>query len=136
MVATCGGYSTSGYTASCLVLDPINQRWDESRMGDLTMERYNGATATLDHIGVFIVAGIRPNNVRTSEFLAAGTMRWQKGSALPVDMDRPCTVPITPTSFLSIHGTDIREFDAAIAGPTSREEHNLQSPVYSHTSGF
>merc|ERR1719209_1946013 len=36
-------------------------------------------------------------------------------------MGFPCAVEITPTSFLSIFGTDIREFDAAIAGPTSSE---------------
>ena len=30
-------------------------------------------------------------------------------------------VEITPTSFLVVHGTHIREFDAAIAGPTSIE---------------
>merc|ERR1712037_183637 len=35
--------------------------------------------------------------------------------------NRPCAVEITPTSFLVVHGTDIREFDAAIAGPTSIE---------------
>merc|ERR1712037_875209 len=35
--------------------------------------------------------------------------------------NRPCAVEITPTSFLSIYGTDIREFDVAIAGPTSIE---------------
>jgi hypothetical protein len=118
LVATCGGYD---FTASCLVLDPINQRWDESRMGSLTMGRYFGAAATLDHIGVFIVGGEETNNERTSEFLAAGQMHWQEGPALPVDMSYPCSVPITPTSFLSIHGTYIREFDAAIAGPTSSE---------------
>jgi len=36
-------------------------------------------------------------------------------------MSYPCAVEITPTSFLSIYGTHIREFDAAIAGPTSIE---------------
>jgi uncharacterized coiled-coil protein SlyX len=132
--ATCGG--GGGRTASCLVLDPINQRWDESRMGSLTMERVYGAAATLDNIGVFIVGGQLSNSARTSEFLAAGTMQWQEGPALPVDMYRGCAgtdcagtgcaVPVTPTSFLSIHlieyeGTYIREFDAAIAGPTSSE---------------
>ena len=48
-------------------------------------------------------------------------MQWQEGSALPVDMHYSCAVTISPTSFLSIAGTDIREFDAAIAGPTSIE---------------
>ena len=32
-----------------------------------------------------------------------------------------CAVPITPTSFITIHGDKINEFDAAIAGPTSNE---------------
>jgi hypothetical protein len=98
-------------------------------MGSLTMKKGYSAAATLDYIGVFIVGGDQgdqdrpasPNNWRTSEFLAAGTMQWQEGPALPVDMTYPCAVRITPTSFLSIAGTDIREFDAAIAGPTSSE---------------
>merc|ERR1719264_2035108 len=94
------------------------------------MARYFGVAATLDHIGVFIVGGGRSNNTRTSEFLAAGTMQWQEGPALPVAMFYPCAVTISPTSFLSIFGTHhtihqgepyIREFDAAIAGPTSIE---------------
>jgi hypothetical protein len=121
LVATCGGSTVYDYTASCLVLDPINQRWDESRMGSLTMERSGSAAVTLDHIGVFIFGGLLTNNGRTSEFLAAGQMQWQEGTALPVIMHTPCSVPITPTTFLSIYGTDIREFDAAIAGPTSSE---------------
>ena len=107
IVATCGGQTEEGYTASCLVLDQINQRWDDSRMGSLTMPRYQSAVATLDYIGVFIVGGDTTNNKRTSEFLAAGTMQWQEGPALPVDMIRPCAVVITATSFLAIYGRDI-----------------------------
>ena len=67
------------------MLDPINQHWDESRMGSLTMERGYSAVATIDQIGVFIVGGAFTNNARTSEFLAAGTMQWQEGPVLPVD---------------------------------------------------
>ena len=108
LVATCGGITGEGWTeegwTSCLVLDPINQRWDERRMGSLTMKRGYAAAATLDHIGVFIVGG-RPNNAPgTSEFLAAGQIQWREGPLLPVDMRYPCAVSITPTSFLSIHG--------------------------------
>jgi len=126
LVATCGGHTdigpmSPGDTASCLVLDPINQFWDESRMGNLAGARVNGAAATLNNIGVFIVGGYLPNNRGSSEFLATGTMQWQEGPALPVDMYSPCAVSITPTSFLAIDSTDIREFDAAIAGPTSSE---------------
>ena len=85
------------------------------------MVRHNSAAATLNDIGVFIIGGREINNPRTSEFLAAGQMQWQEGPDLPVDMIYPCAVAITPTSFLAIYGTDIREFDAAIAGPTSSE---------------
>jgi len=121
LVATCGGRTENRpyLTDSCLVLDPINQRWDESRMGSLTMKRMYGAAVTLDHIGVFILGGQASNNGRTSEFLAAGQMQWQRGPPLPVDMRYPCSVEITPNSFLVIHGTDIREFNAAIDGATS-----------------
>ena len=85
------------------------------------MVRYNSAAATLNDIGVFIVGGRETNNRGTSEFLAAGQMQWQEGPALPVEMAFPCAVAITPTSFLAIDRTDIREFDTAIAGPTSSE---------------
>ena len=113
LVAICGGHTYSGFDSSCLVLDQRNQRWDGSRMGSLTMKRHYGAAARLNHIGVFIVGGGLTNNSRTSEFLAAGTMQWQEGPALPVDMDEPCAVTITDTSFLVIQGTDIHEFEAA-----------------------
>ena len=36
-------------------------------------------------------------------------------------MSRPCAVAISGTSFLAIHGRDIREFDTSIAGPTSSQ---------------
>jgi len=120
VIATCGGRVGGDDTASCLVLDESNQRWDESRMGDLTIPRNQAAVATLNFVGVFIIGGTGDNNERTSEFLAAGQMQWQAGPALPVDMKYgPCSVTITPTTFLAIYGTNIHEFDAAIAGPTS-----------------
>ena len=100
LVATCGGFTGGSYTASCLVFDQINQRWDETRMGSLTMRRYPSAVATLNSIGVFIIGGAISSNARTSEFLAADTMQWQEGPALPVDMAYPCAVTITATSFL------------------------------------
>ena len=120
-VATCGGFTDDSYTGSCLVLDPTNKRWDKSKMGSLTTPRVYGASATLNHIGVFIVGGFSINNRRSSEFLAEGQMQWQEGPVLPVNMSHPCTVKISPSSFLVIQGRNIREFDAAIAGPTSVE---------------
>ena len=83
------------------------------------MARYRSAAVRLNYIGVFIIGGGHTNNKRTSDFLPAGSLQWQAGPVPPVLMTNPCAVPITPTSFLTIHGTDIREFDAAIDGPTS-----------------
>jgi len=88
-------------------------------MGNLTMPRRNAAVATLNFVGVFIIGGYGDNKKRTSDFLAAGQMQWQEGPALPVNMTSPSVVTITPTTFLSIYGYNIREFDTAIAGPTS-----------------
>ena len=119
LIATCGGYA-GGHTASCLVLDQINRRWDASRMGSLTKTRYHSAVARLNYIGVFIIGGFS-GGATTSEFLATGTMQWQEGPTLPLSMTAPCAVPITATRFLAIHGTHIREFDVVIAGPTSSE---------------
>ena len=117
-IATCGGYDGS-YLSSCLVLDLVNQRWNESMMGSLTMARHKSAAVTLNYIGVFIIGGGTTNNKRTSDFLPTGSMQWQTGPVPPVDMTHPCAVPITPTSFLAIYGRNIMEFDAAIDGPTS-----------------
>ena len=83
------------------------------------MARHKSAAVTLNYIGVFIIGGGTTNNKRTSDFLPMGSMQWQTGPVPPVDMTQPCTVPITPTSFLAIYGPNIREFDAAIDGPTS-----------------
>ena len=46
-------------------------------------------------------------------------MQWKEGPAPPVSMYQPCAVTISPTCFLAISVTHIREFDADIAGPTS-----------------
>ena len=132
LVAACGGVllpSRPGkdFTDSCLVLDQINQRWDETTMGSLTeSERAFGAPVQLNGIGVFIVGGgTGGKSTSTSEFLAEGTMQWQEGPALPVDMVDVtvdgCAVGLTDTSFLVIDGTHIWEFDAATAGPTGGE---------------
>ena len=126
LLATCGGYIRGrGVTAACLVLDHVNQRWDENRMGNLTMPRNTGVAVTLDHVGVFILGG--EDGPGRNDFLASGTMQWQEGPSIPVPVNMTdefyytCATPITSTSFLVIHGTDIREFDAAIAGPRSNE---------------
>ena len=67
----CGGYDGAEH-ASCLVLDPVNQCWDEDRMGDMTVsERYLSAVATtLNHVGVFFVRGSGTST--SSDLLAAG----------------------------------------------------------------
>ena len=119
VVATCGG-RIGPDSDSCLVFDPIIQQWDQSDMGRLTMpRRYSGATR-VNYVGVFIVGGLHTNNADTSDFLPAGSKQWQRGPNLPMNMDRPCTISVTATSFLVIYGNSILEFDTAIAGPTSQ----------------
>ena len=118
-IAVCGGRDGHFATASCLVLDKSNQLW--RRSGNLTMPRKDAAVASLNSVGVFIIGGGAANNQRTSDFLAAGQMQWQEGPALPMDMTNLCAVTITPTSYLTIYDNHIREFDAAIAGPTTIE---------------
>ena len=88
----------------------------------------NAASVTLSNVGVFIIGGIQCRGscppyaiYNTSEFLPPGTMQWQEGPSLPVQMEHPLAVQITNTSFLVIHRTSIFEFDAAIAGPTSNK---------------
>ena len=115
LVATCGGVITTsgGTTNSCLVLDAVNQRWDDSRMGNLRKDRWYGAVAELPGLGVYFMG------YKDSDFLAAGTLQWQQGPDLPMGMSCSCAVPITPTSFITIKEDKIHEFDAALAGPTS-----------------
>ena len=119
LIASCGG-ETGDYTASCLVLDLENQRWDDSRMGNLTMPRYRGAVVELKQ-GVLFLGGEGSATQTTSDFLATGSLQWQQGPRLPQAMYSFCAVPVSPTKFLTINGDKIHEFDAALAGPTSVE---------------
>merc|ERR1712062_328572 len=121
LIATCGG-DTGDYTltASCLVVDLENQRWDESRMGSLTMPRYNGAVVELKQ-GVLFLGGEGSPAETTSDFLATGSLQWQQGPRLPQAMAGFCAVPVTESRFITIRENKIHEFDAAIAGPTSEE---------------
>ena len=130
-IAICGGVEQGVWTsASCLVLDQANQVWNDTIMGSLTMAREDSAAVTLNHVGVFIIGGASKvtsgrgkiaENQRTSEFLETGSMQWQAGPSLPVDMAKPCAVAISATSFLVIHHKIIREFDVVTAGPISSQ---------------
>lgn len=93
----------------------------KSKMGSLTMNRYEGAVAVLKHIGVFFLGGHHGDAKTTSDFLATGSLQWTQGPTLPESMSFFCAVPISPTTFITIHKDKIHEFDAAIAGPTSDE---------------
>ena len=83
----------------------------------MTEARGYGAVAELKHIGVYFIGG----GTKTIDFLATGSLSWKEGPTLPQRMSAFCAVTITPTSFLTIYKSDIYEFDAAIAGPTSEE---------------
>ena len=124
LVATCGGIeegkSKTEPTASCFVLDLINQRWDEGKMGNMTTARSDIAAVTMDNIGTFILGGRDRDTARSSEFLPAGTMTWQRGPPLPMEMNSPCLVAISVTSFLAIYREAIHEFDASHADPTGQ----------------
>merc|ERR1712183_404772 len=120
LIASCGGW-TGDYTASCLVLDLDNQRWDESRMGNLTTPRQYGAVVELKQ-GVLFLGGYgSATSKTTSDFLATGSLQWQQGPRLPQAMTSFCAVPVTESRFITINGDKIHEFDAAIAGPATSE---------------
>merc|ERR1712061_64727 len=119
LIASCGGETGGDATTSCLVLDLENQRWDESRMGNLIMPRHYGAVVELKQ-GVLFLGGWHTAS-KTSDFLATGSLQWQQGPRLPQDMWSFCAVPVTESSFITIVDDKIHEFDAAIAGPTSEE---------------
>merc|ERR1719219_270532 len=121
LIASCGGKTTGDFAASCLVLDLDNQRWDESRMGNLTTPRTRGAVVELKQGVLFLGGEGSATSETTSDFLATGSLQWQQGPRLPQAMADFCAVPVSPTKFLTINGDKIHEFDAAIAGPTSEE---------------
>merc|ERR1712061_584842 len=77
LIASCGGETGGDATTSCLVLDLENQRWDESRMGNLIMPRYYGAVVELKQ-GVLFLGGWHTAS-KTSDFLATGSLQWQQG---------------------------------------------------------
>ena len=131
LVATCGGIeegkSKTEPIASCFVLDLINQRWDEDKMGNMTTARSDIAAVTMDNVGTFILGGRDRETAKSSEFLPAGSMTWQRGPSLPMEMaitshdGHPCLVAISATSFLAIYRKAIHEFDASNGEPTSSE---------------
>ena len=96
-------------------------------MGDLgdSWTRASSGVARLNSVGVYILGDQSGGTI--TDFLAAGTMQWQNGPFLPQEMRGErigltiCAVTISETSFLAVRGTDIREFDASISGPTSKE---------------
>merc|ERR1711974_202736 len=123
LIASCGGRTGGGGgrdTASCLVLDLENHRWDESRMGNLTTPRSGGAVVELKQ-GVLFLGGFGSAAETTSDFLATGSLQWQQGPRLPQEMFSFSAVPVTESSFITIYDDKIHEFGAAIAGPTSEE---------------
>merc|ERR1711974_5237 len=123
LIASCGGRTGGGggdWTASCLVLDLENHRWDESRMGNLTTPRAAGAVVELKQ-GVLFLGGYGSAAETTSDFLATGSLQWQQGPRLPQAMSSFCAVPVTESRFITIFGDKIHEFDAAIGGPTSEQ---------------
>ena len=119
-IVTCGGHDRD-YTASCLVLDVENQQWDATQMGELTMPRANHASVTIENVGTYLIGGYQGSAQRTTDFLAAGSTEWVAGPAIPVDMNMPCAVRISPLSFLIIHGNDIREYQVDVTNPTSSD---------------
>ena len=128
MVATCGGTDDGTYNllSSCLVLDASTGQWEENRIKPLLQKRGTHAAVTLD-MYVFVVGGSSSaggggsSTGSTTELLRGGSSSWEQGPQLPVQMGDPCAVAISGTSFLAIHGREIREFDTSVAGPTSSQ---------------
>merc|ERR1711953_1167116 len=91
LIASCGGRTGGDNTptASCMVLDLQNQRWDESRMGSLTMPRRYGAVVELKQGVLFLGGGGSPAST-TSDILATGSLQWQQGPRLPQVMSEFC----------------------------------------------
>ena len=91
-------------------------------MGPMLQKRHFQAAVTLDQHVYVIGGGYDASSPAssTTEILAAGSTTWQQGPPLPIEMfNGPCAVAISSTSFLVFYATEIREFDASIAGPTS-----------------
>jgi hypothetical protein len=124
-IVTCGGETTQGLTASCLVLDVENQLWEGTVVGDLTQPRSLAAPVTIENVGTYLIGGDSSGmrslrSLRwTSDFLAAGSTEWAEGPALPVDMHSGCVVRISQLSFLIIYGNDILEYQVDTLNPTS-----------------
>ena len=88
-------------------------------MSDLPEPRSDAAIARTD-AGTFLLGGGDSSSLAdTSAFLAADSMTWEEGPALPQAMYSPCATQISPTSFLLLYSKTILEFDSSVAGPTS-----------------
>ena len=139
VIATSGGCTSPNYLASCLVLNPNNRRWDDSRMGNLTMERNYAASASLKYVGVYIFGGSRSNNPQSSDYLAVGSMQWQEGPSPPLSMSHPCAVQSPsppPASWLSSKTTFVSLTPPSLVRPALRDGGRHQDGQDSKQSGI
>jgi len=124
-IATCGGVTGSEWDSTplgdCLVLDVENQVWKTGVIGPLINSGNSHQAAVTMSDAVYVIGGFYASN--KMEVLLAGTTQWQEGPPPPVDpwtrsgyMVLPCAVAISETSFLSMYGTSIIEFDTSSAG--------------------
>ena len=119
-VALCGGENETDYLASCLVLDPENQSWEENVIGQLPQPRGHQAVVSLKDIGTYLIGGHGKEPItRTTVFLAQDSQQWVAGPDVPVDMETPCAVAIAGDSFLVMHGINLLEYRVDRNNPTS-----------------
>ena len=124
-VALCGGEDETDYLASCLVLDPGSQSWEENMLGELPQPRGHQAVVSLKDIGTYLIGGDgapEPRNLitKTTVFLEHESQQWVAGPEIPVEMDSPCAVVITRDSFLVMHDNNLLEYRVDKTNPTSK----------------
>merc|ERR1711962_126850 len=101
-ILVCGGYTPSGYTASCLQFYFQSKTW-EHHSSMTSIYRYQSSAVALKH-GVYILGG-DSRGQRSSDFLATGSSNWTPGPNIPGrGVYASCAVKLSDSEFVILGG--------------------------------
>ena len=122
---TCGGRDQdAAISQTCLALPPAGDSWVPGVVSNTTGRR-EGAQVVKLLDGVFLLGTTSTSNetedLLTSEFLPETNSTWQEGPTLPTAAIGGCAVALSDHRFIIAGFFGIREFDAAVGGPSNND---------------
>ena len=124
-LVTCGGRDQdASISLTCLVLPPAGEAWLPAIVSNTTGRREAAQVVKLLD-GVFLLGTTSTSNetgdLLTSEFLPETKSTWQEGPTLPTAAVGGCAVALSDHRFIIAGFFGIREFDAAVGGPSNND---------------